>query len=218
MSASDALSRPGQREREDGVALVEFALILPVLIMLVVGMFDLAFAVWWSNTLTSAAREGTRYAIVHGADSSDPVGPGDDGAVVTIVRQQAVGLRDVTVTVSWPDQVSTTLTTSVSAGTDTVQVASTTGFTTGDDVTISLGTSEEHRIKAILSSPERLQLDANLANGYGSGATVATAANDRGKRVKVIASAPYAPVLSQAFLGGALRVTLGGSSELVISR
>lgn len=203
---------------DEGIALVEFALILPILILLLVGMFDVAFAVWQSNTLTSAAREGTRYAIVHGADSSSAVGPGSDSAVVTVVQRHVIGLSNVSVTVSWPDQVSTTTTVSASAGQDTVTVASTTGFSVGGDVTISLGTSEEHRVKTILSSPERLQLDGTLASGYGSGATVSTAANERGQRVKVVVTAPYAPVLSQAFLGNALGVTLSGSSELVINR
>ena len=59
-----------------GQALIEFALILPILLVVVIGTFDLALAVWQTNTLASAVREATRYAIVHGDGSAAPVGPG----------------------------------------------------------------------------------------------------------------------------------------------
>lgn len=60
-----------------GQTLVEFALILPVFIMLVVGILDFGRAVWATSALASAAREATRYAIVHGGapDNACPVGP-----------------------------------------------------------------------------------------------------------------------------------------------
>lgn len=135
------------RRDERGIALVEFALILPIMVVLIVGIFDVALAVWQSNTLASAVREGTRYAIVHGSSSSDPSGPGDVAAIETLVRSSAIGLSGVTVTSTWPD-----------------------------------GT------------------------------------NARGSRVRVAASVPYSPVLSQLFAGGGLNVTLRAQSELVIHR
>jgi hypothetical protein len=61
--------------------MVEFALIFPVFILLLVGMFDLGRVVWVNNTLATAAREAARFAIVHGAKSACPVGP---GAVVSV--------------------------------------------------------------------------------------------------------------------------------------
>ncbi len=208
--------------RDEGQSLVEFALLLPVLMMLLVGTFDVALAVWQSNTLTSAAREGTRYAIVHGADSSAPVGPSNTGSIVDVVRKQAVGMSNVSVTASWPDGASTSLAATAAAGQAILTVASTARFAVGDPVSVTEGaTTEQGTIGTILSSPARLQLTANLANTYTAAGTVAhTTAytTARGKRVKVTATAEYAPVLSQAFLGGALRVTLSGGSELVISR
>jgi Flp pilus assembly protein TadG len=208
--------------RDEGIALVEFALLVPVLMMLLVGAFDVALAVWQSNTLTSAAREGTRYAIVHGADSSVPVGPTNTAPIVDVVQRQAIGMTNVSVTASWPDGASTSLAGTAAAGQNIVTVASTTGFAVGDPVAITEGaTTEQRTVAAILSSPERLQMSANLTNTYTAAGTVAhTTAymTARGKRVKVTATAEYAPVLSQAFLGGALRVTLSGGSELVISR
>jgi hypothetical protein len=62
---------------ERGQSLVEFALILPILILLLVGIFDLGHVVWTNDALSNAAREATRYAIVHGGSDSTPcpVGP-----------------------------------------------------------------------------------------------------------------------------------------------
>jgi len=52
---------------ESAQSLVEFALILPVILLIITGVFDVARAAWQENTLAYAAREGTRYAIVHGS-------------------------------------------------------------------------------------------------------------------------------------------------------
>jgi Flp pilus assembly protein TadG len=51
--------------RRRGQALVEFALVLPIALMLLLGVFDLGRAVFIYNTLTNAAREGARLAIVN---------------------------------------------------------------------------------------------------------------------------------------------------------
>ncbi len=48
-----------------GQALVEFALVLPILLLLLVAIFDLGRAAFAYNTLTNAAREGARIAIVN---------------------------------------------------------------------------------------------------------------------------------------------------------
>lgn len=47
-----------------GQALVEFALVLPILLILVLGLFDLGRAVYAYNAVANAARNGTRVAIV----------------------------------------------------------------------------------------------------------------------------------------------------------
>lgn len=47
-----------------GQALVEFALILPILILLLVGIFDFGRAIYAFNTVNNAAREAVRVAIV----------------------------------------------------------------------------------------------------------------------------------------------------------
>jgi Flp pilus assembly protein TadG len=53
-----------RRSNEPGQALVEFALILPVFILLLVGLFDLGRAVYAFNTISNASREAVRVAIV----------------------------------------------------------------------------------------------------------------------------------------------------------
>jgi hypothetical protein len=59
------MSKRGQLHRQRGQALVEFALVFPVVILMLVGLFDLGRAVFAYNTVTNAAREGARLAIVN---------------------------------------------------------------------------------------------------------------------------------------------------------
>jgi Flp pilus assembly protein TadG len=91
----------GQR----GQALVEFAVVGIMFFVMVFGMIDLVRAVSNYNTLAQATREGTRYAIVHGSDSVDPSGPGDDLAVQDAVKKFGSGLNasQLTIQATWPD-------------------------------------------------------------------------------------------------------------------
>ncbi len=90
--------------RDEGQAIVEVALALPIFLMLVLGLLDAARAVWQENTLALAAREGTRYAIVHGGLSASPSGPApSDAAVANAVRRYAVGVPNVIVGSTWDD-------------------------------------------------------------------------------------------------------------------
>jgi hypothetical protein len=45
--------------------LVEFALIIPIALFLILGFFDIGRAVFNFASLSNSVREGTRYAIVH---------------------------------------------------------------------------------------------------------------------------------------------------------
>lgn len=93
-------------------ALVETALVLPLLLLLIVGLFDVGRAIWLSNTLATAVREGSRYGIVHGALSGSPTGPGSasytppntDTVITAQVRKYAGGVpSSLTVLSTWPD-------------------------------------------------------------------------------------------------------------------
>jgi Flp pilus assembly protein TadG len=93
------------RSDQGGQSLIEFALVLPLLLLIITGLFDVARATWQENTLAYAAREGTRYAIVHGSASVDGtvVSSTNDQPIVDTVRNAAVGVPSISVTVTWPD-------------------------------------------------------------------------------------------------------------------
>ena len=54
-----------KQSRLSGQTLVEFALLLPVFLVLIIGFFDVGRAVFYYSSLSNAVREGTRYAIVN---------------------------------------------------------------------------------------------------------------------------------------------------------
>lgn len=73
-----------RRDHPRGQTLVEFALVLPILTLLLAGFWDLGRVVLAQDALNHAAREAARYAIVHGGSSLNPcpVGPAAPDAVV----------------------------------------------------------------------------------------------------------------------------------------
>ena len=54
-----------RRDGTKGQALVEFALILPIFILVLAGIFDGARAIYAYNTISNAARAGAREAVVN---------------------------------------------------------------------------------------------------------------------------------------------------------
>ncbi|HEV2009579.1 MAG TPA: TadE/TadG family type IV pilus assembly protein [Candidatus Limnocylindria bacterium] len=96
----------GAARDERAQSLVEFALILPLLLLIVTGLFDVARAVWQENTLAFAAREATRYALVHGSTSTTPIGPCSsctDATLLGVVQKASVGVPTITIVVDYPD-------------------------------------------------------------------------------------------------------------------
>lgn len=65
--------RPLRRliREERGAALVEFALIVPLFLLMFFALFDFAFLLYNRHALTAAVREGGRYAAVLPALSAD---------------------------------------------------------------------------------------------------------------------------------------------------
>src|SRR5947199_10201023 len=61
-----ACSVPGRRSRR-GAAIIEFALLAPVLFMLILGMIEFGRVLMVAQLLTDAAREGGRQAVLAGA-------------------------------------------------------------------------------------------------------------------------------------------------------
>jgi Flp pilus assembly protein TadG len=95
-SISAKTSPRGNRRR--GQAMVEFSLVFIIFLMLMVGLFELGRVVWIYTTVAHAARQGARYAMVHGNGGSP-----DDAALIASVKAQAVGLTDsvIQVTPTW---------------------------------------------------------------------------------------------------------------------
>ena len=52
------------RWRYAGQSMVEFALVLPMFLLLIFGVLDFGRAVYADSTITNAAREGARFAII----------------------------------------------------------------------------------------------------------------------------------------------------------
>jgi TadE-like protein len=64
------------KRKQRGQALVEFALTILFIFLLFVGMLEMIFLLYAYNTLADAAKEGVRYAIVHGTGNTQCSGPG----------------------------------------------------------------------------------------------------------------------------------------------
>ena len=101
-----------------GQALAEFALVAPLLFLLIFGIIEFGRFIFSYEVLNNATREGARYAIVHGSNSLCPSGPMPGGATSpsscadpsgAAVKAQVVnnaftlGVTPSQVAVSWPD-------------------------------------------------------------------------------------------------------------------
>jgi len=102
---------------ESGSASLEFSLSVWMLLLATFLIFEFCMTVYTYSVLGNAAREGVRYAIVHGTDNGSCSGPssGCGDASGTNVKSvvngyAAVSFHDIsgmTVTPSWPDGTST---------------------------------------------------------------------------------------------------------------
>ena len=73
-----------RRDSSRGQTMVEFALVLPILVLLLAGFFDLGRVVLASDSLAHAAREAGRYAVVHGGQALNPCPVGPPGPETVI--------------------------------------------------------------------------------------------------------------------------------------
>jgi Flp pilus assembly protein TadG len=102
---------------DEGSMLIEFSLSVWTLFLMTFLIFEFCMAIYTYSVLGNAAREGVRYAIVHGTDSGSCSGPssgcGDSAGsnVTAVVNSYAsISFHDtsgMTVTPSWPDGTST---------------------------------------------------------------------------------------------------------------
>src|SRR5438046_10611008 len=63
-----------------GQAMVEFALTIVLLMLMMFAVLELSIFIYTYSVLANAAKEGVRYAIVHGTDNSTPSGPSSGSA------------------------------------------------------------------------------------------------------------------------------------------
>lgn len=80
------------RSRDGGQSLAEFALVLPIFLLLFVAVVDFGSAVFTFNSLTNAAREGVRLAIVN-QDSASIVARAESQVSVAEINAPNVSIN-----------------------------------------------------------------------------------------------------------------------------
>jgi Flp pilus assembly protein TadG len=106
-----------RRLREDcGSIMIETTLGFMILMTMVLGILECSMMAYTFSVMEDSAREGVRYATVHGIDSSSCAGPssGCDATAANVVSDVKAyaktftgGLNTMTVTVTYPDGAST---------------------------------------------------------------------------------------------------------------
>jgi len=88
---------------DSGNSMPEFALVVGIFTVLLLGFVEAGFAAWSKNSVYADAREGARYAIVRGSTATGHVATTD--SVAAYVRSKT-SLDSIRVTATWhPDNV-----------------------------------------------------------------------------------------------------------------
>src|SRR5690349_12377184 len=85
--------RIGQR----GSTVVEIAIALTLLLTVIFGIMAFGWALFAYDSVSNGAREGARWAIVHGSQSSSPA---TSATVLSAVKQKTPGLNPSNLTVT----------------------------------------------------------------------------------------------------------------------
>jgi Flp pilus assembly protein TadG len=100
------------RDRRSAQALTEFALILPLLLLILLGVVDFGRVFYYWTSISNGAREGARYGIIHpawlinGSTGTTGACKSDPRNIKFRVRQEAgttVQLQDSDIDVYWVD-------------------------------------------------------------------------------------------------------------------
>lgn len=86
--------------KESGAVAVEAALIIPIFLVLVLGIFEFGRAFNIQVSLSEAARESARYAAVHGAEAGFTAG---DAQTVGVAAAPSVALDPANVGISYEE-------------------------------------------------------------------------------------------------------------------
>ncbi len=110
---------PGDKNRlQRGQDLMEYALVLPIMLLILMSILDLGRVVYVYSSLHNSVRDGARYGIIS---------PTDSAGIQSVVFDKAVGLdpADLVVSVVQPNQ-------------ETIQVGATDQFTAVSPVVAAL--------------------------------------------------------------------------------
>lgn len=105
----NAHRREAGSRRDSGASALEFAIVVPVLMMLIFGLLEFGFIFQGQLAVTHAAREGARLAAVHDPTEWDPSVVEERAYPLTFAEGLSVTLdqpdaESVRVTVSYPWQ------------------------------------------------------------------------------------------------------------------
>lgn len=88
-----------RKRGDDGASLVEFAVAMPLLLILVLGIIEFGFLLAQMNEIRHGAREGARYAAVSRPDFDGGGGVGDAADVIAVTCD-SINLPGTTVSVA----------------------------------------------------------------------------------------------------------------------
>jgi Flp pilus assembly protein TadG len=91
-------------QREDGVSAIEFAIVLPLVFILVMGIIDISRGLYTLISIQEAAQEGAIYAAFEPGDPTEV-----RQRVVESVDDPTIATTDVTVTCPSPEVVAVTV-------------------------------------------------------------------------------------------------------------
>ena len=92
------MSRKAGSTAARGQVIVETTIAILAFATFLFGTMQFAFLLYSYDTICNAAREGTRYAMVHGSKSSSPA---TSSTVQNVVQGQCEGLGTVTASTTW---------------------------------------------------------------------------------------------------------------------
>jgi len=89
----------GRLLRDDsGAAMVEFAIASSVFLTILLAIFEFGYAAWARNGVAADAREGARYAIVHGSQSGRSA---DSATIANVVKAKTSLDNTIVVVTTW---------------------------------------------------------------------------------------------------------------------
>lgn len=89
------------RLNEVGTAVLEFGIVIVMFFMFVFGVMDFGRALYTYHFVSNAACEATRYAIVRGSSSTDPVTAADIESYVKSIAPEGVDRDHLIISTTW---------------------------------------------------------------------------------------------------------------------